>query len=585
MLSRFDTRLAQDKQVDSQLAEIVEQVRCHQQLLDELSQRRPNRVAARESHEMSPLSIDNDRHNHDLQSPDLKTMAATIKTANSLVEKRSRANCSEPEQRRSHGTETNGEQSDGGVALPFSRTAGTRPPTIPTLEFRTLLLDKYMLQAEEHFKCGSYAKCEEYLRKAIEQGNSRYEEYGQVFEQWLDIQIKLAEVFQRQGQYQNAEKLLSNLISMGEYDGQVAHPDHCHIAFEQLGRLYHAMAGLQLYRYRTTGDIGLGELSSMVKTAYNFASHLHMEDSLSTSLQRLLTQCASTYLEVCELEGDQVTAEALCERHPGLRRKLTPESQIVEPTVPTHFPEPPVGSILSQRRPSSQITPISNGFSEPERGRAGSILSLTADTDISKYASNLLTEVENGSVTLTRLLLEMGVDTEQTNSSGLTPLLIAAKNRNLEMLQLLLDCPRTNIHAKDHNGLTVLHHALIGLGGKSIDKMVKAILEKDVDVNAPDKDGRRPLHYCVEYNNTSAAAILLASGRVDIEAQNAHSETAAMVAARRKYPNVEMICLLHKHGASIDRKSIPRSLQLKLNQLDKSGRQGSRRSSRTWSYS
>lgn len=516
---------------------------------------------------MSTLWIENDGHDQDQESPDLKTMAATIQTANSLVEKRSRANGSEPEQRRSNGTGTNGEQSDGGVALPFSKMAGSWPPRTSTLEFRTVLLDKYMLQAEEHFKCESYAKCEEYLREAIKQGESRYKDYGQVFEQWLDIQIKLAEVFQRQGQYKSAHKLLSDLISRGENDDQDAHPDDCQITVEQLGKLYYARAGLQLYRYRTMGDIELGELRSMAEDAYYFACHLHMADSLSASLQRLWTRCASTLLEVCELEGDQVTAEALCEQHPGLRPRSTTESRIVESTAPTHLAQHPIGSSLPHRPPSSQMTPISHGFSGSERGRSSSIASLTADTDISRHANNLLAEVEKGSVTSTELLLDLGADTEQTNASGLTPLLIAAKNKDVKMLRLLLECERTSIDATDHNGLTVLHHALIGLGGKSVDMMIEALLEKGVDVNVPDREGRRPLHYCVEYNNCSAAKILLATGRVDVEAQDVRGETAAMVATRRKSVSVGMIYLLYSHGAKIDRKLIPRTLQSKFNQL------------------
>jgi ankyrin repeat protein len=160
----------------------------------------------------------------------------------------------------------------------------------------------------------------------------------------------------------------------------------------------------------------------------------------------------------------------------------------------------------------------------------------------------------------------MGADTEETDSNGLTPLLIAAQNKRMVILRLLLG--KSNIHAQDNKKRTVLHHALFGLPGEDA---IGPIVQYGADVNAMDSEGKRPLHYCVKYNKKRAAQILIDNG-AEIEAENKAKETAALLAAKTK--NFEFMELLHKSGAKFDRRRIPRDFVTVRRFLDAIGAKG-----------
>jgi hypothetical protein len=264
-------------------------------------------------------------------------MAATIWTANDLLRKRPRGSDSTADRLyddlsslRFHHNKQSGDCQPALPLVEYIEPSGDRqrplPSTLgkisastgsvsPSRERLTLLLDDYMLKAEKYFKAGSYANCKKFLLKAIENADCRYEMYGQVFDPWLDIQIKVANVLQLQAKYEDAGKLLSDLIASAHH---YVLPDHRRITPVRLGKLHHAIACLYLRRYYVIGNIQPSAVYTMAEKAYYFASNLHLGDSEPLSSERLLIQCASTFHEACELVGKTVPAYALRDRHPAV---------------------------------------------------------------------------------------------------------------------------------------------------------------------------------------------------------------------------------------------------------------------------
>jgi len=276
----------------------------------------------------------------------------------------------------------------------------------------------------------------------------------------------------------------------------------------------------------------------------------------------LLSRCVSILSEVYILKGDDVAAKSLRQKHPISSPTLTGRPLGYRKPVASTSPDL---TTPSSRTPSLESIPPTVFSTPVNRQHSGSISSSQTIPSTYDADKTLVVQVEEGNLKATELLLVIGCGTEQTDSQGRTPLLIAAKNKNLDILKLLLN-GAADVRVKDNNGLTVLHHALRGFGGETI---VRYILEKekDVDVNAVANDRKTPLHYCVDYHNTLAARMLLNTDDIDIEAQNSKNDTAAIIATRRK--NIEMIKLLHDYEAKFDRQHIDRGLHGVLDMFDK----------------
>ncbi|KAK5254919.1 hypothetical protein LTR16_004711, partial [Cryomyces antarcticus] len=166
---------------------------------------------------------------------------------------------------------------------------------------------------------------------------------------------------------------------------------------------------------------------------------------------------------------------------------------------------------------------------------------------------------------MAKILLDFGANIEQTDSRGLTPLLIAAKHKQPELVRLLLR-NASDVHARDSNKRNVLHHATSGAREEDVVHMVLSIVEYEPDVNAKDNEGKTPLHYCVKFHNTQAAMVLIQKGAV-LEAKDDAGETAAALAIKMK--KYEFVKLLYNAGAELDRTAVPLKFKRFNNFLDK----------------
>lgn len=107
--------------------------------------------------------------------------------------------------------------------------------------------------------------------------------------------------------------------------------------------------------------------------------------------------------------------------------------------------------------------------------------------------------VESGSITEIETAIQGGQNLEQENIWGWTPLFVAVRRGNPEVVRLLLGASANLGHRTDEN-MTTLHCALIAPAkGRHLGKMleiVNLILLSDMSlVNVQDQSGNTPLHY------------------------------------------------------------------------------------------
>lgn len=124
---------------------------------------------------------------------------------------------------------------------------------------------------------------------------------------------------------------------------------------------------------------------------------------------------------------------------------------------------------------------------------------------------------------LANTLLAAGAKFDLTNSSGLTPLQLAAsaRNGNSEIVGLFIK-GGANVNAAEEGGDSALHFA--ANSGKT--ENVKILLEAGANVHARGRGDDTPLHSATWHSDATAALIkLFIEAGADVNAKNANGET------------------------------------------------------------
>ena len=100
------------------------------------------------------------------------------------------------------------------------------------------------------------------------------------------------------------------------------------------------------------------------------------------------------------------------------------------------------------------------------------------------------------------------------------------------------------IYGKNEKGENLLFRAIY----RNANKVVKRILETDIDINEMDNEGNTPLIKSIFWNNKEAAMMLIDKG-ADVNSKSTDGTTAYLQAKRRGYEDV--MSLLVKNGAEV----------------------------------
>ncbi|MDR1469752.1 MAG: ankyrin repeat domain-containing protein [Spirochaetaceae bacterium] len=142
--------------------------------------------------------------------------------------------------------------------------------------------------------------------------------------------------------------------------------------------------------------------------------------------------------------------------------------------------------------------------------------SVTAQNNEGKTA--LFIAVEEKRITLIPVLLAYGSDIFSVTATGVTPFGKALADNSPVLMGLITE---KTVRAIDTEGNTPL---LVAMKSEANIDIIRAILEKQAEVNAQNKEGDSALHVAVRNNQADIGALLLESG-ANIFLANARSET------------------------------------------------------------
>lgn len=155
--------------------------------------------------------------------------------------------------------------------------------------------------------------------------------------------------------------------------------------------------------------------------------------------------------------------------------------------------------------------------------------------------------------TVRRLLENDKIDMEAKDNDGKTPLLTAAYDGSSSAIFLLMS--RSDVRAKDKYGSTFLHALASNrklrheLDWRPTEKLIK---EKVLDVNAKESAHQEtPLHMAARRGNVNFAATLIRNG-ADVNARNEYGGTPLHSVAYKGKRYVKMAELLIENGANVN---------------------------------
>ncbi|MFC1604708.1 ankyrin repeat domain-containing protein [Planctomycetota bacterium] len=160
--------------------------------------------------------------------------------------------------------------------------------------------------------------------------------------------------------------------------------------------------------------------------------------------------------------------------------------------------------------------------------------------------SNIHTAASVGNIEKLRSIVEAGVDVNEIDDGGMTPLLRAVSRKHTKVAEFLVE-NGADVNTGDKWGYAPLVHALWNTDSD----MVKLLLDKGADPNAKDTSpryGHTPLHWAIMMDSKESTELVLAAG-ADVNGKSNTGETPLDVAAYSASP--AMGELLVAKGAEI----------------------------------
>eukprot|EP00210_Caulerpa_lentillifera_P006975 g6670.t1 len=117
-------------------------------------------------------------------------------------------------------------------------------------------------------------------------------------------------------------------------------------------------------------------------------------------------------------------------------------------------------------------------------------------TSSDKGFTPLMRACFNGRVEVIKLLIEGGADLEATTSDGLTCLLVAAINKHTEVVHYLVEQDNCPINATTQNGYSALHHIVLW---DDLDT-TSLLIKKEADLDVETQDGETPVFLATKHN-------------------------------------------------------------------------------------
>ncbi len=143
----------------------------------------------------------------------------------------------------------------------------------------------------------------------------------------------------------------------------------------------------------------------------------------------------------------------------------------------------------------------------------------------------LIKAVQSDSYTITKFLIDNGADINHNNVSYDTPILIAIRQKNIEICSLLLSDDSIDITKSDNKNNTVL--MLIAQSEENMINIAEQILVKNIDIDHQNLDGDTALIIAIRYNQKDIISTLIKLD-VDQTIKNKKKKSAYDIAKSNK---------------------------------------------------
>ncbi|KAK4880295.1 hypothetical protein RN001_008441 [Aquatica leii] len=193
---------------------------------------------------------------------------------------------------------------------------------------------------------------------------------------------------------------------------------------------------------------------------------------------------------------------------------------------------------------NSDQTPLSVALENGLTAVSKLLIQMGADVNIQRGGTYLHLAAEYG-VNVVDELLDAGLDINRKDEHGETPLTVALKSNQVEILTVLLE-RGADPNARNNEGYSCLHHA----AGEHESSIVSLFLTKGVSMNDRTSRGNTPLLYALHRDKLDNAKLLIAHG-APFDVSNYKGDSCLYYAAKAGFD--DLVAELIEKGVYVDK--------------------------------